>query len=202
MSQLTQFGSADSINMNFADTNGVNSYQADVTIHEVTTNSASPRARLVGNFYNTGTPGGGEAGEVFVVIQIRDVGGGFGIEFFVETCNNPDCSDVTELIFDGTTFGSVNLNETHTLSIEWDGTQFFTFGVDGATVQFDAAAVAPVAGPSKSSSFKSIGTRISGIGGPDEGGHIKASFDNVIVTDGTVLQVTRGSTSVAVQTLP
>ena len=119
--------------------------------------------------------------------------------FGVETCNNPDCSDSTQHIFDNTTFGSVNLNETHTLSIDWDGTQFFTFGVDAATVQFDAAAVAPVAGPSKTS-FKSIGTRISGINGPDEGGHIKASFDNVIVTDGTVLQVTRGSTSVAVQT--
>ena len=123
------------------------------------------------------------------------------IAFFVETCNNPDCSDSTDLIFDNTTFGAVNLNETHTLSIDWDGTQFFTFGVDATTVQFDAAAVAPVAGPSKIP-FKGIRTRISGVGGPDEGGHIRASFDNVIVTDGTVLQVTRGSTSVAVQTLP
>ena len=95
----------------------------------------------------------------------------------------------------------MSLNETHTLSIDWDGTQFFTFGADGATVQFDAAAVAPVAGPSKFA-FKGIGTAIFGVGGPDEGGHIRASFDNVIVTDGTVLQVTRGSTSVAVQTLP
>ena len=92
------------------------------------------------------------------------------------------------------------MNETHTLSIEWDGAQFFTFGVDETMVQFDAAAVAPVAGPSKSP-FKGFGTRMTGINGPNEGGHIKASFDNVIVTDGSVLQVTRGSTSVAVQTV-
>ena len=96
---------------------------------------------------------------------------------------NSNCSTGTELVSDDTTFGSVNLGETHTLSLAWDGKRFFTFGFDGNTVKFDAAA-APVAGPSKMS-LKGINTRVDKIDGPDEGAHIKATFDNVKLISST-----------------
>ena len=175
-SELTRFGSNGSNNLSFADPDAVSSFQADVTVTEVSNTAATVRARLQGDFYNNGAPGGGDAGQVFAGIDIRDHGTGLHVAYFVSQCNNPDCSSTTDLVF-AEPFGSVNLGETHTLSLAWDGTRFFTFGFDANTVKFDAAA-APVAGPSKFS-FKGLGTRVSGIGGPDEGAHIKATFDNV-----------------------
>jgi hypothetical protein len=66
------------------------------------------------------------------------------------------------------------------LSIDFDGKKF-TFGFDGRTLEVDPALRAPVVGPPHSA-FKGIGTRIGGIDGPDEGGFIAATFDNVEVT--------------------
>ncbi len=182
-SQLTRFGANGSNTLNFADTAGVNAYQADVTVTEVNLSSATARARLSAFFLNDGTPGDGDVGEVHAEIAIFDSGSGLRVWYLVVQCNNPDCSSFTFLIFDDTTFGTVNLGETHTLSLAWDGKRFFTFGFDGNTVKFDAAA-APVVGPSKSS-FKGIGTSVREIGGPNEGAHIKATFDNVMLISKT-----------------
>ena len=177
-SELTRFGSNGNNSLPFADPAAVSSFQADVTVTAVINTAAIPRARLNGRFYNDGSPGGGLSGEISASIDIRDTGAGLHVAYVVRRCNNSDCSSDTILIFDDTTFGTVNLGETHTLSLVWDGTRFFTFGFDGNTAKFDSAAVAPVAGPSESPR-KRIGTRVSGIAGPNEGAHIKATFDNV-----------------------
>ncbi len=186
-SELTRFGSNGTNLLNFADTAAVNAYQADVTVTEVSTAGARVSARLMGRFYNafysTGVPGIGEAGEVQANIGIRTSGSGLKVQYAVFVCDNPNCSTSTDLLFNNTTFGPVNLGETHTLSLAWDGEQFFTFGFDGNTVKFDAAA-APVAGPSKMS-LKGINTRVDKIDGPDEGAHIKATFDNVKLISST-----------------
>lgn len=131
-SELTRFGSNGSNNLSFADTAAVNAYQADVTVTEVSTAGARVRARLMGRFYNafysTGDPGIGEAGEVQATIGIRTSDSGLKVVYQVFVCGDPNCSTSIDLLFNNTTFGPVNLGETHTLSIAWDGSQFFTFG--------------------------------------------------------------------------
>ncbi len=178
-SELTRFGSkgSGSNSINFANPDAVTGFQADVTVTAVNNTAARPRARLVGRFYNTGAAGGGSTGEVQASMEIRESGSGLKVTYSVLVCGDANCDTVLSLAFNDTRFGTVNLGEIHTLSIAWDGKRFFTFGFDGNTVKFDAAA-APVGGPSKDS-FKGIGTRVTGIDGPNEGGHIKATFDNV-----------------------
>jgi hypothetical protein len=176
-SELTRFGSNGTNNFNFADTAAVNAYQADVTVTAVNNTEATVRARLIGRFYNTGAAGGGETGEVQASMEIRDSGSGLKVTYSVFVCGDANCDTGPTLINNNTTFGLVDLGETHTLSIAWDEKRFFTFGFDGNTVKFDASA-APVGGPSKGT-FKGIGTRVQGVDGPNEGAHIEATFDNV-----------------------
>ncbi len=64
------------------------------------------------------------------------------------------------------------------MSIDFDGKKF-TFGFDGRTAEVDRSSYTPVVGPPHSA-FKGIGTRVGGINGPDEGGFIAATFDNVV----------------------
>ena len=59
--------------LRFSDPNSVNSIQSDVTVLEYAIiNSAMIRARLGGNFYNDGTPGGGNSGDIYAEIDLRD----------------------------------------------------------------------------------------------------------------------------------
>ena len=184
VSALRRFGSSGSNSLNFIDPVTVAAIEADVTVTDVANTGATPRARLSGYFYDDGTVGAGDIGEVFASIEIRHDGTQLVVIHDVFACNvigDENCDIGTELLFDNTTFGPVALGETHTLSIAWDEmSNEFTFGYDGATNIVDTTAGAPFVGPSQSS-FKAIGTRISGISDPDEGGSIAATFDNVMV---------------------
>ena len=101
-------------------------------------------------------------------------------------CDNDPCTAFTDLIFDDTRFGPVSLGETHTLSIAFDfAGKKFIFGFDGDTQEVPipatfAATILPSQYTARTGvPFKGIGTRVSGIDGPNEGAHIKATFDNV-----------------------
>ncbi len=97
----------------------------------------------------------------------------------VFACGNADCSNGTVILEDDTQFGPVALGETHTYSIVWDSVaEKFTYGFDGGTFTFDPTTQAPVVGPSNAS-FKGIQTRVTAVGGSNEGAQIKANFDNV-----------------------
>ena len=158
--------------------------EADVTVTDVANTGASPRARLTGYFYDDGTAGAGDIGEVFASIEIRHDGTQLVVIHDVYACNvigDENCDIGTELLFDDTTFGPVALGETHTLSIAWDEvSNEFTFGYDGTTNTVNTTVGALFVGPSQSP-FMVIGTRFSGVSGPDEGGSIAATFDNVMV---------------------
>ena len=181
-SALTRFGSAGGNTLEFIDPAAVTAYQADVTVTAVSNTNAIPRARLRGVFYNDGTPGSGNVGDVFADIEIRHNGTQLVVAFIVFLCSDFNCNNGTDLFFDDTTFGSVAVGETHTLSLAWDGA-LFTFGFDGATTTFDPTVAAPVDGPA-GGPFNGIGTRVSGIGGPGEGAFIAVTFDNVVVIFG------------------
>ena len=182
-------GANGSNSQNFQDPNSIDSYEAEVTVTEVLNTGASPRARLTGFFYNDGDVGMGgsdQLGEVQGEIDIRHNGNQLQVAFFVSRCDNDPCTAFTDLIFDNTTFGPVSFNEPHTLSIEFTGTSFI-FGFDGDTAEVDVTGFSPNIQPSQYTSrtgfkFKGIGTRVSGIGSPDEGAFISARFDNVVQT--------------------
>jgi hypothetical protein len=181
VSAITRFGSNDDDTLNFADARKISDFKADVTVTEVENVNAWLNARLVGAFYNEGTPGSGMAGDVLAGVAIGHngtelVGSSFVAVCITDACNGPGEYDVIH--FDRS-FGPVALNETHTLSIDFDGKKFI-FGFDGRTLEVDSTSNAPVAG-SPHSVYKGIGTRIGGIDGPDEGGFIAATFDNVEV---------------------
>ncbi|GIX48064.1 MAG: hypothetical protein KatS3mg131_2275 [Candidatus Tectimicrobiota bacterium] len=178
---LARHGTDGSNTLRFADPDAVTAFQADVTIGEFHTTLLGPSAgaKLVGFFYNDGTPGGGKAGEVLAEIGIRLEGTNLVVAAFVGRCDDPECASLTPLFFDNTTFGSVAVGETHTLSIGFSE-GVFVFGFDGSTLAFDPTALAPVSGPSRVP-FKGLSTDIQGITGADAGAFIEAEFDNVLV---------------------
>ena len=181
VSTLTWFGSNDDDTLNFANAREISGFKADVTVTEVENVNARLNARLVGAFYNEGTSGSGMAGDVLAGVAIGHngtelMGSSFVAVCITDACNGPGEYDVIH--FDRS-FGRVALNETHTLSIDFDGKKF-TFGFDDQTLEVDPTSNAPVAGPPHSA-YKGIGTRVDGIHGPDEGGFIAATFDNVEV---------------------
>lgn len=182
-SALTRFGSDASNSLDLLNPDTVSAIQADVTVTAVSNTNAEAQAGVIGDFYNDGTPGGGFIGDVFASTEIRHHGTELVIALFVARCDDGNCFTFTVLKFDDTAFGPVAVSETHTLSVAWDGA-LFTFDFDGVTTTFDPSAAPipapPVAAPREI--FNQIGTRLSGIGGPDEGAFIAATFDNVRVT--------------------
>ncbi len=141
--------------------------------------SARARTRLRGVFYNDGTAGAGNVGDVFANIDLRHDGSNLIATYGVDICDDPNCDTGTNLIFDNTTLGPVSLGTTYLLTLDWDG-QLFTFGLDNNMVTFDPTLASPNPGPARAP-FMGIGTRVNGIAGPAEGAFVEASFDNVKV---------------------
>ena len=180
-SAITQYGSSNNNNLYFSDPETIHSFQADVTVKEYNNINADVRARIYGRFYNTkygpGDPGNGADGEIYAQVGIRDTGSGLKGYYNVFQCNDANCID--DPILTSGDFSDVNLNEKHTVSIDWDGSQF-TFVFDGTPVTYNPTTDAPIADPNPKNHTKSIATRVDYRGGdPDEGGSIFATFDNV-----------------------
>ena len=186
-SELTRFGANGSNTLNLLDPDSVNSLQAQITVTDVENTAAGPRARLAGFFYNDGTPGGGQTGEIQADIAISHNGSNLEVGFFVGRCEDSDCNSFTTFLFDNTSLGPVGLGETHTLSIAFDSTTTtFTFGFDVSMVQVTTPVIPAFSLPSQfftrtGSRFKGVGVRVSGINGPEEGAFISARFDDVQV---------------------
>ncbi len=183
VSAVTRFGSNGGNTMRFAAAREIAGFKADVTVTQVENMDARPRAHLIGAFYNDGTPGSGLAGDVLGGVTITHDGTKLVSTYFVVICNTNSCNVPGEYkVINWGRFGpgTLKLNEMHTLSIDFDG-QKFNFGFDAVTVVVDPTRHTPVVDPPRSA-FKGIGTRIGEIDGPDEGGFIAATFDNVVVT--------------------
>ena len=171
-SELTRYGSNGDNSLTFVNPSSVNSIKADVTVNSIISNGAFPRAILSGFFFNDGIY------DIRAEIGIGDIGHGLRGEYAVNRCSNSECAPYITVRFQEPL--AVNLGETHTLSIAWDAAQKkFTFTFDGTpyTYSFDASATIK----STNFPFKAISTRVSEISGPNEGGYISATFDNVYV---------------------
>jgi hypothetical protein len=100
------------------------------------------------------------------------------LEAVIRVSRISDPQNNTESTFMSDSFGAVNLGETHTLLLAWDGS-VMTYGMDGNLRTFDpkpfVAVVKPRVGP-----FSDIQAHVfpSQDGGT---GYIAATFDNVNV---------------------
>lgn len=187
-SALRAYGSWVSNHMSFVDPNTVNSIQADVTVTEVLNEGSWLRARLAGTFYKDAN---GNDIHAQIGIKHTDAEGFVGyygiVRCFDQECG-PDSSEGLAWVELTPTTWAVDLNETKTLSIAWNGSTGFTFSfseidpvvVNAATLPNPAAYAGPANFP-----WKGFGTRISH---PEPstpgGGFVVATFDNVLKNGG------------------
>jgi hypothetical protein len=98
------------------------------------------------------------------------------VQFFADRCTDPQCNNSTILnnFFDS--LGTVNLGETHTLNLVWDGS-VITYGMDGVIRSFDPKPFAPVVKPPVGH-FMDVRTQAS-VNTTGGHGYVAATFDNV-----------------------
>jgi hypothetical protein len=182
----TRFGVNGSNAIELRQPHAVQVFEVDVTVTEVSNTLASPSARVAGAFYNDGTPGPGRTGDIIAGVAIAHNGTELRGLYFASRCTAAECNLPSEFVaFILGDFGPVTLGSTHRLSVGWNGVQL-TFGFDVGLaseqiVTIDPTALVPNQGPAKIP-FKEIGSRISGINGPTEGGFIRATFDNFVAS--------------------
>jgi hypothetical protein len=185
-SALTRYYSHDSNTLALADSQFINGLQADVMIADVWNNDAYPYARIYGFFYNDGSSGGGRAGDVIGQVGIGHNGTALEAWCQVAKCLSGDCNTSAEVERNPASPlpGPIELNRAYRVSINWDPvSNEFTCRLGENSTTTIESPYAPVATPIGG---KGIGTRVTriddeGDNSPDEGGYIRAIFDNVVV---------------------
>jgi Tol biopolymer transport system component len=169
----------------FANPASITSVTVNLTVTEaVPVGSGNARARLRLFFYNDGTPGPGQIGDILAQPQLRVTTatppGMAEVAIQVARCDDATCDAQTSLLFDTGTFGFVPVGISHTLGVAWDGAQTFTFTMNGTPLVFDTGI--PFAAPAKNP-FKALETQILlfPVVVPTDGGSLRALYDNVIV---------------------
>ena len=89
---VTRFGLNGGNTMNFAAAREITGFKADVTVTDVENVDAEMEARLVGAFYNDGTPGFGIAGDVLAGIEISHNGTELVGSSVVAACITNSCN--------------------------------------------------------------------------------------------------------------
>jgi hypothetical protein len=164
-------------NLGFAYPDSVNSMQADVTLLQNTViNNGHTRARLMGRFYNDGTPGGGMIGDIQAEISLRMEPTGLVANWYVNKNINFDGTNSTKLK-SGNFTTPINIGTTYTLSIAYDGAQTFTFKIGSETVTAGPSGI-PARVSSASSPAKVLSTRVQ-VDDATSSGYVSAAFDNV-----------------------
>ncbi len=131
----------------FANQNAVRAIRADVAVTAAESTGSTVRWTMGGGFYNDGSSTGGQdaSGDVNAYVRIFSSNGApLTVEFYTARCGNASCGTTTVLFSD--VLGTVNLGETHTSALAWDGS-VFTYGIDGVTRIFDPKPLAPVIKP-------------------------------------------------------
>lgn len=182
---LRSYGSFANNHLNFIDAITVKEFQADLTVKEFDNtplpNAAAPQARLMGDFYDSAT------GAIHAATGIRHNGiqpVGF---YVIVRCIDPDCNLDSEFVVIKyheypDAIGPDLVGSPHRLSIRWDeSSNKFIFGFDGRLTTYPSPSdpLLPAYSTPPTRARKGIGTRISGIGGPLEGGHVFAEFANI-----------------------
>ncbi len=181
-SELSRYESNGSNALYLKDPQSVKAFQCDLAVDKFSNNAANPQARLVGAFYNDGTVGEGRSGDILAMVGIGHNGTDIKGFYAVARCLAGDCSSpgTYDLLYYSEDFGAKELGSFHRSSLDWNGSSF-TFGMDGNTFSWNPTTLAPPVGPPRIP-FNGIGTRVSGIDSASEWGHVRARFDNFVVT--------------------
>jgi hypothetical protein len=139
---------------------------------------ASLRTRIAGRFYNDGTPGGGNIGDIGAQVRIIGTGPNLGAEWAVWKFTNFEGSTF-EGVQGGTFTTPISLGKTYTLYLGWDGIKF-TFKIDNEVAYYEPeTGVYPPNNP-----WRSIETQINYNPGDPTGKEatMEALFDDVMVS--------------------
>jgi hypothetical protein len=175
----------------------VTAIKARITVNAVeaqacTTNPAvvQSRARIVGTFFNVGTPvPGSQVGDVLAQVRLTrasnsaDPAGVLRVQGIASVCTNTDCSGTTTIgnIVD---LGTTPLGQATTVQLQWDQPgRAFLFsrdnGANSGSVGYTESHALPPTLP-----FKQLSTRMevaNCLSAPRVSGLVDARFDNVQV---------------------
>lgn len=184
-------------NENLANPAAVTALKAKIAVTSLevgacTANTAvgQSRARIIGSFFNAGTPTpGSQLGDVLAQVRLTrfsnsaDPVGTLRVQGLVLQCTTADCNG-TSIIGNIVDLGTVTLGTAITVQLQWDqGGKSFLFGRDGA-------AFSGAVGYTESDSaapglpFKQLSTRLdlpSCQSAPRVVGSVEATFDNIAV---------------------
>ena len=162
----------------FLSPNSVHSFQADVTLIEDTIiNTARTRARMNGQWYNDGTPGGGQTGDIYTEISLRKEPDGLKCNWFVLRYTNPDATTY-EILKSGNFATIISVGTPYTLFMRYDSANHqFIFRIGGEEKTFGPANL-PLPAGNASNPNKVLATRVE-VDDATSSAYISATFDNV-----------------------
>lgn len=183
-------------NENLANPAAINAIKAKVTVHAVETSSCSAnpaagqsRARIVGGFFNSGTPTpGSQVGDVIAQVRITrlsnstDPAGVLRVQGIASRCLDSSCQQTTTL---GSVveLGTVALGSATTVQLQWDQpAKTFLFARDGSATGAVTYTDSDSAPPGVA--FKQVSTRVDLPNCASAAGSaalVDADFDNVQV---------------------
>lgn len=192
---------------NFSDPAGITQIRARVTVNALETNActsnpaiADARARIIGGFFNIGTPApGSQVGDVTAQVRFMrssnstDAPGVLRVQGIVLACTTADCAggvtigNIVEL-------GAVNIGTPTTVQMQWDQpAKTFLFSRDGGaysgTVGYAQSDVNP-----PSVLFRQLSTRVNipnCQSAPRVNALVDARFDNVFVNQSAAAEFSR-----------
>lgn len=174
----------------------VTELKAKVTVNALEVNAcasnssvAQSRARIVGSFFNIGTPvPGSQVGDALAQVRLTrfsnstDPEGVLRVQGLLSICTNADCSTTNGL---GTVdMGTVNVGTPTTVQMQWDqaGKSFLFARDNGAFSGSLPYSVTDTSAPG--AAFKQLSTRLdlpNCLSGARVAGSVDAMFDNVAV---------------------
>ncbi len=166
--------------LQFSDPNSVNSIQSDVTVLEYAiVNSARIRARLGGNFYNDGTPGGGYIGDIYAEIDLRDEPDfGPSVCCYISRYTDPENPGKGEVVWIKRLPIPSIIGSTYTLYIEYDSVNHRFIFRSGTEETIVGPSGLPPRDKDPSIPLKNLSTGIR-INDGSSSGYVSATFDNV-----------------------
>lgn len=184
-------------NENLANPAAVTALRAKVTVNaaDPAACAANPaagqaRARIIGSFFNVGTPvPGSQLGDVLAQVRLTrfsnstDAPGVLRVQGIVSQCTSADCA-ATTTIGSLVDLGTVNVGTATTVQLQWDApAKTFLFARDGGAQSGSVVyAISDTTPPSVP--FKQLSTRLdlpACASTPALQGWVDASFDNVSV---------------------
>ena len=184
-------------NENLSNPSAVTELRAKIMVNALEVNTCAAnasvsqsRARIIGSFFNVGTPTpGSQVGDVLAQVKLTrfsnstDPAGVLRVQGIASVCTSSDCNAATTIgnIVD---LGTVSVGQATTVQFQWDQpSKTFFFSRDGGAFSGSVAYPDSDASP-PSVPFKQLSTRLdlpSCLSAARVTGFVDASFDNVLV---------------------